>query len=316
MDERSIIKKMASILYDGVFKYDDISYDASTGIVASIDTFVASTDMPPGMSYYHAAWKSITGGISDLICKGVLPIMILFSITIPRKINWKVLDSLARGIKEAADYYGIKIGKGDVNKGNELSITISAIGISNGRPPPREEVHPGDKIVVCDVFGYERLALDILTGKIEYQGKLKNKILKRFLTPKINIHKALWPINNGYVRASIDSSDGLVRSLYDLSIAANKKFLIHKLPVSRELINLYRKLSLDVKKYVLYGGEEYIPIFIIKNEKWNVFLQRTKALGYKYVYVGYAMEGRGVYLKINSKEVEVPDYGWDAMLGY
>lgn len=315
LKERFVIHRMRSILSNEA-PFDDVFFDDLTGIVCSIDSFVGSVDLPPGIKFYDIGWKAVTSGVSDLICKGVLPHIINFSIVLPDRLKQADIDNLALGIKDATTYYRGKIGKGDTNKGKDFVLSICAIGFSDFPIPSRSQVMPGDKIIVTDYFGFERLALDMLLGNVNYRGKFKQIILSRFFTPKINFEPVIWAIRHGFVSGSIDSSDGLARSLYDISIESNAKIIIENLPVPSWLLKLFNKLSLDINKYVFYGGEEYIPILFIRGDLWEYFIRLSDKFGFNFIYIGFVEEGSGVYLHKNGSLIKIKNAGWDALTGY
>jgi len=315
LSEKFVIYKMRGILGIEV-PFDDVFFDDSKGIVCSIDSFVGSVDLPPGMNFYNVGWKAVTSGVSDLICKGVSPDIINFSIVLPDNFKKADINRLALGIKSAAAYYRSRIGKCDTNRGEDFVLTICTIGFANFPIPSRNKVNPGDRIVVTDYFGFERFALDILLGNINYYGKFRNVILDRFLNPKINFDMVIWAVKEGFISGSIDSSDGLARSLYEISRESKVKIIIERLPTPNWLIRIFNRLSLDTDKYVLYGGEEYIPILFIHGDLWGEFVKLANRYGFDFIYIGFVKEGDGVYINKEGNLLRVKDAGWDALTGY
>ena len=62
-----------------------------------------------------------------------------------------------------------------------------------------------------------------------------------------------------YLSSSIDSSDGLALSLYELAKESNVDLLIHKdkIPIPPELQKFSMMNNLDMDDLIYYGGEEY-----------------------------------------------------------
>ena len=70
-------------------------------LVVKVDTFVESTDLPPGMKLEDVARKSIVSCVSDFAAKGVKPIFGIISLTIPKKLSRSDIQSLAKGFQIA-----------------------------------------------------------------------------------------------------------------------------------------------------------------------------------------------------------------------
>ena len=266
----------------GVAKLNDELY------AFNIDTFVKSSDAPSSMDYICIGWKSILSAISDLYVKGVVPMMILVSLGISQN-DVPFLDKLILGVKKAVNKYKLKIVKWDTNSSEDMFISVCNLGKVTFSVPWRSNLKVGDYIVVSDYFGLEGLGLKIMMGLIKNIDKTVSKAaLKRFCMPDPDLKK-YRELFNKQVNASIDSSDGLARSLWLLSEASNLKIKLSNIPI-HPLINKL-SLPLDFKiDLALYSGEEYIGVFSISKK----YLSYAKKLGF--IPIGKVFEkGVGVY---------------------
>jgi thiamine-monophosphate kinase len=216
---------------------------------------------------------------------------------------------MANGIRDASSYFRAKIGKGDINTGEELILTVSSTGIAN-KFIKRKGAEPGDYIVASDYFGLERLGLDALLGRYVGGKEMINKAKNRFLRPTIDYKKILWCINKGYAKASIDSSDGLAISLYELADLNNAKVIVENIPMYPGLDEFLND-DKQVLEYVFYGGEEYITILVIDGSRWRDFTRESDRYGFSFIKVGRMHSGSGVYLKLDHDEVLLDRRGWD-----
>lgn len=299
--ERDIISLFRQIL--GGRLYDDVGYSkiGDEYILYNIDTFVKSTDAPLNMNYYYMGWKSVVGAVSDVYVKGGEPRYLSISINLP-VINIDEIKELARGIKDVISEYNLEIVKWDTNRSNDLSISVSVVGFSNNPPVLRKGADVGDIIVVTDYFGLERLGLELLMNKIEIDDdKLKKTAITRFLKPFINKDKYRRVFSMLSVHAAIDSSDGLARSLWEISTASNKIIKIKTLPI-HPLVKQYGFSEKYIREITLYGGEEYTGLFSIPKDEETI----CKKLGL--IPIGEVVTtGIGVY---DENNVEIMDRGW------
>jgi len=75
-------------------------------------------------------WKSVFSNISDLLSSGSKKtIGITISLVLPGKTEWVWVEELYKGINQALKEYGGIILGGDCSKGNQKTISITALGI-------------------------------------------------------------------------------------------------------------------------------------------------------------------------------------------
>ena len=227
-------------------------------LIIKCDMLVESTDVPPGMYPWQIARKSISACVSDLSAKGIKPHVSLISVGIPKKYSKPEIEDLAKGFQIASKEFGVKIVGGDTNESKELIIDCSMIGFSEDCAsglPGRNGAKPGDLVVVSGEFGYTSAGLKILTKNAKAYGEFKNNAISSVMKPKpaqkfgVSLAK--------YFSASMDSSDGLSISLYELARQSNVNFLIDNIPSAKGVCNFARNNHLDYKRLIFCGGEEY-----------------------------------------------------------
>jgi thiamine-monophosphate kinase len=302
LDEDSIIKLFKNYFTNefdddiGLIKYKKSKY------VVTIDTFVRSSDAPKNMDPYYMGWKAGLSSLSDVYIKGSSPLGALISIGLPSDINKKYVNNLARGLYDILNKYSVNVLKWDTNYSKELFISVALIGKPGKVIPWRSNMKVGDCIFVSDYFGLEALGLNILLNKIELDDPaIRESAIRRFYKPDPDLKKYSRIVNMYRVSASIDSSDGLARSLWLLSKRSNKKIRLQRIPIHPLLL----KSGLPKNKmleFVLYGGEEYIGIFAVpRNLSYNL----TKE---GFIKIGEVVENNvGVY---NDKNQLIEDRGF------
>ncbi|HVX02496.1 MAG TPA: thiamine-phosphate kinase [Nitrososphaera sp.] len=230
-------------------------------VVFKADMLVASTDVPPQMSPRQVAKKSIVACASDLAAKGARPLAAMIALGLPAELASKAyVKELARGFQAASREFGVKIVGGDTNAAKELVIDCSMVGTikKNGysRIPKRSGAKPGDAVIASGRFGYSASGLAVLLKGAKAQGAFGKKAVASVLEPKPR--QAFGLALARYFSSSIDSSDGLAASLYEIAIQSGVDIVIDYDAAKAEGVQEFAGLNgLDAHELVFHGGEEY-----------------------------------------------------------
>jgi len=135
------------------------------------------------------------------------------------------------------------------------------------------------------------LGLNILLGKYEAENvdpTLYREAVKEFKYPSPSLERYPLIVDRVRPNASIDSSDGLAASLYQVAKSSGVDILLDDLPLHPYMRRLSRE---DAIEATLYGGEEYRGVFFIPRERAG----DAERLGL--IRIGIVLEGKGrVYL--------------------
>lgn len=276
---------------------------ATTNLILKCDMLVESTDVPTGMRPWQIARKSIVSCISDLSAKGIKPPYIsLISIGIPKKYSKTEIVDLANGFQLASREFEVKIVGGDTNKSNELIIDCNIVGISDeadgdSNIPKRKGAKPGDLVICSGEFGYSSSGMKILIDNAKAEGEFRKKAILSVIKPKpqqkfgISLAK--------YFSSSIDSSDGLAISLYELAKQSRVNFFINIIPSANGVKDFAKDNHLKAKDLIFYGGEEYEIVATIP----RLYLKKAEALArkskLKLHVIGKVEKGNGKVFAIN-----------------
>jgi len=252
---------------------DDVSaidLDADKLAVIKTDMLVGKTDVPPGMSLRQAARKAVVMNISDFAAKGVKPLVLLVALGLPGSFTEEDVRQIGLGLNEGAREYDAYVIGGDTNEASDLVISCSLLGTCDKHVlVKRSSAKPGDFVAVTGDFGETSCGLKILLEGALASEELKKALTEAVLMPKARLREGLALAKTGALTASIDSSDGLAWSLYELSDASNVGFIIDNLPIAPEAYEFAENLDLDPLELGLYGGEEYELIVTVKPELWE-----------------------------------------------
>jgi thiamine-monophosphate kinase len=292
LNEKQIISIFGHKL--GISELDDVAL-LEKGIVMKSDMLVASTDIPRSMEAWQAARKSIVSCISDLAAKGIRPHAAVISLGIPNSCSMQqsYIEGLAEGFAIASKEFGVKIVGGDTNEACELVIDCSMIGFSTFKVPKRSGAKQGDYVIVSGPFGFAPAGLAILLqDAISVSSIFRKHAVKSVLEPYPRQKFGLALAR--YFSSSIDSSDGLAVSLYELaSQSEGVDIMIHSIPSVEGLDKFAQENNLDTHELVFHGGEEYEIVATISNTKIRRAEAAARKAGLSLNVIGRVQKGSG-----------------------
>lgn len=271
-DEKEIIRIFSRTL--GISDLDDVA-TVGKNLVFKADMLVASTDMPPQMSLRQVARKSVVACASDLAAKGARPLAAMIALGLPKEITKTYVKELASGFQTASREFHVKIVGGDTNAASELIIDCSMIGTvaMTGRVPKRSGARPGDIVITSGKFGYSAAGLAVLLKGAKAQGAFKATAVKAVLQPQPRQQFGVALAR--YLSSSIDSSDGLAASLYEIASQSNVDIKVEFDSVMANGVKEFADANgLDAYELVFHGGEEYEIVATVPRP----LLARTRAV--------------------------------------
>ena len=289
-----------------------ISIDGDNVAVLKTDMLVGKTDVPPGMSLSQAARKAVVMNVSDFAAKGVKPLVMLVSLGLPRELKGEDIEEIGKGLNEGAREYGTYIIGGDTNEASDLIISCSLLGFSDKEKiVSRFGARPGDIVAVTGEFGKTAAGLKILLEDLSVPKRIEKALKESVLRPKARLKEGLALSRTGGLTASIDSSDGLAWSLYELSDASDVGFLIDYVPIAEEATKFAELHDLDPWELSLYGGEEYELIVTVKPELWRKTERAIRKIGGSLIKIGVATEEKKIELRVDGKVRAIERKGWE-----
>jgi thiamine-monophosphate kinase len=225
--------------------------------------------------------KAITVNVSDIYACGGMPTKVFVSLALPHDFNKQEINALYQGFDEACLYFDVQINGGDVTSTNgPFVINITVLGYAKkDNVKMRNAAHLGDQIFVTGLLGSAAHNNYPITESYY-------KIIPR--------EKIQYLIEAGSVNAMTDISDGLARSLYDISSSSNVGVEITKVPRAKNV-------TVD---NVLNGGEDYQMLFTVPKEKRHLF---TK----EYYHIGEVVEGNSIYTFLDGTKKQIDSFGYD-----
>ena len=276
-------------------------------LVAKVDMLVEHTDVPPGMTYRQAARKAVAMCVSDFAAKGAEPDSFLVSLGLRRGVTQGQVDELASGFRDAEREWKVRLVGGDTNESEELVIDCAMLGFAR-RVVQSGGASPGDVLVVSGRFGYPPAGLRILGESAAAEPKFAKAATMSVLRPdpSLRVGAALAP----YLTSSMDSSDGLARSVHTLARESRVGFALTSLPAGGGVAEFASSNGLDWEALVLEGGEEYVIVGTVKRRDLVKAKLAAHRAGGELLEIGRATRSRKVELVLGGAARPLRDAGW------
>jgi thiamine-monophosphate kinase len=257
--------------------------------VVCVDTMVEGVHFLKHLSSpQEIGFKALAINISDIAAMGAIPLYYLVSIAIPSSWEEQELLNIFQGMEELAEEYQMDLLGGDtVSTSDKLVITVTVIGEQEAKVQTlRSNAREGDIVFVTGNIGDSSAGLAILLNQVS----IDNKLYKNYL---INRHKKPSPrVKAGRLialleRAALnDVSDGLASELHEIAEASKVGITINEadLPISDELLNLSE--TNDIKKWTLFGGEDFELVGTTSPESWEKLKQVSEEQMIKITKIG------------------------------
>jgi len=304
LGERALLKKLAPLGYpvDAPLPPGDDAGGGWVGekaLLLKVDGFRYREVALRGMGPFEVGFRGVAATASDLLAKMGRPLGFALGLFLPPEAEEALALGLVRGAAEAARRLGAPLLGGDTNAGEEVALVVA--GFAEAQSPLPRRALPGDLLYLAgDRWG--RLGAAILA---HYQG--------RDLTPFPAIREAAhYPLPRlgllalaGLLRGSLDSSDGLAETLWQLS-ELGVRVELEALPLYPDVL-AFAGSEAKALELVLFGGEEFEAVLVVPPEKREAVEARAKEAGLPLFRAGRLAEGEGVYFR----EQAVPRRGYD-----
>ncbi|MBY8988597.1 MAG: thiamine-monophosphate kinase [Candidatus Lokiarchaeota archaeon] len=316
--EDIIFKKTGKeLIKDDSFFFEIDNRKAKDSLILNSDMFNATTDAPIQMNFYQMGRKSVLMNISDLIVKGVTPEGIIVSLGLPEEL--KILDfkSLIEGIVDYSKAWNLNYLGGDINSSSEIIINPTVFGFKKrNKIIYRNGVKLGNIVAINNKFGLTGVGFDIILhsrGRLEDFSKYKRAI-KSVLEPNELGIEGIFLADDELATASIDSSDGLSKSLKDLMLSIPKlgfEIEFNESLIHPDALQYSKEFPISLEKLVFSGGEEFIHLFTIDRKNFKIAQKLVASKGGKLIRVGKVIPEEKIYLLKEGKRIELKDQGYE-----
>lgn len=289
MKETDFIKTIKETLSDSHFIGNDSADIRDCGMFITQDNLVEGVHFDLNTtSPYQLGKKAIAVNISDLATAICTPAYVSIGLSLPKDTHNDFVRAFYKGVDEACKEYGVTVTGGDITGADKVYISVTALGKRrHAIDTSRSFAKPGNFIISTGNLGTSAAGLFALKNNL----KVSEEVINAHLTPQARLQEAF---EAGYHLeenvAVMDTSDGLGNVLYSVAEASDVKIKVNfdELPVSEEVKTLAKDNNIDLKDWVLWGGEEYELIMFVPYYYYAILSSK----GFKYVgYVESSAEG-------------------------
>jgi thiamine-monophosphate kinase len=300
LGERAAIRRIAEILTKGT-NSRGIGDDCATidlgkeYLLVTTDMMYQQTHIPAQMTSYQIGWFLVAINLSDIAAKGGIPLGLVLSFGLPKKISELFFKELIKGADACAVAFGTTIVGGDTKETQEITLCGTAFGtVKKDQFMSRTGAHPGDVVAVTGTLGKAGAGYYAL----KYRGSEK-KLFKAFLEPVPKLKEGQLLAKQHSVTSSMDISDGLSASLYQLQEINNVGFEIKKnaLPLASELCFLIDKNhGIDPYSIALHFGGDYELLVTMSVEAVEKAQKSLKKHGANLTVIGTVTKKKNIVL--------------------
>ncbi len=246
---------------------DDAAVISSAGkYVVTTDTMVEGRDFRTDFSSgYDLGYKAVASNVADVAAMGAKPTALVVAVVVTASTTAAWMEDFARGLQAGIDYLspGAEIVGGDIARGTEIVIAVTAHGELVGEPVLRSGAKPGDVVALAGTLGRAACGLDLLLAPDETLAKAYDEWVEVQLRPNPPI--ALGVAAAGLATAMMDVSDGLSTDATRLAKASDVSIRLSSGALSgyEAVLELAaqsmvaRGFSASERSWVLHGGEDH-----------------------------------------------------------
>jgi thiamine-monophosphate kinase len=315
LGERVAIQRIAAILTKGTNR-SGIGDDCATidmgkeYLLATTDMMYQRTHIPAQMTPYQMGWFLVAINLSDIAAKGGTPLGLVLSFGLPKKTSELFLKELTKGADACAVAFGTTIVGGDTKETQEITLCGTAFGtVKKNEFMSRTGAHPGDVVAVTGMLGRAGAGYYALKHHT-----LEKKLSKALLEPVPKLKEGRLLAQQRLVTSSMDLSDGLSTSLYQLQEMNQVGFEIKKnaLPLASELYELCRKNhDIDLYTLALHFGGDYELLITIPREKFEQIKKMSKKHSIDLIAIGTVTKKKDIILVDNGNKLVLENKGYE-----
>jgi thiamine-monophosphate kinase len=290
LGERKVIELARDILAKGSSDELDLQDDCAAlqfnneYLLITTDLISQKTHIPQSSTPWQIGWHLAAINLSDIAAMGGEPLGLVMALGLPASYDEDFVKELVAGANSCVSKHQISILGGDTKEADSLTLTGCAIGkVPRNEIMRRKGANLGDIVCVTGELGRSASAYNFLQNDPEDKNALKDLLE---VQPRISEGRIL--AKSGSVTSSMDISDGLASSLFQLRKINNISFEIdlNRVPISESSRIASDKLNIPIEDLILYFGGDYELLVTIKKDRFEEIKEALSETGCKFTQIG------------------------------
>jgi thiamine-monophosphate kinase len=263
-------------LLQKVFATTDSSIRVGIGddaaVVMTSPESVLTSDMAVQDVHFKLEWSSAfdigrkitAANIADVLSMGARCQYLTAAVTLTGSETLQWIENLAHGMKHEAALAGAHIVGGDIARGEQIVISMTAIG-NTVKPILRNGATVGDDIFISSLTGWSAAGLALLSDEISINSSASDKALSEFSAPTLD-----YDIDFSSATSMADVSDSILIQAGQIASASGvaMSFEPELCTSSQEFVELSAladEVKVDVFQWIFAGGEDHVLLATGRN---------------------------------------------------
>ncbi len=270
-----------------------------------------SADMDAG----DIGHRAMAANLSDIAAMGARAVLATVALGVTPEMSEAWLRSCYTAMAALAHAHGARIVGGDITASPVISLAISVVGeVSRTRMKTRAGGRPGDVLAVTGPLGASRAGLELLRrgGLGTISGDERVAAERAFARPTPRMREGRFLGASAYVRAMMDSSDGLSTDVARLARASGCGATLDDVPIHLAAFAVAEEVGENPARYALDGGEDFELIVAVAPRAFSHLARKyTLAFGAPLLPIGRLDAEPGIRIATDGDARELVAAGFD-----
>ncbi len=290
LSEAQILGRIVPLLPEGNYTRLGSGDDAAI-VEAPGANFAVTTDVLVDGVHFRLDWsngfevgaRAAAQNLADIAAMAATPTALVVSMVLPPDLDISWVEDFASGLAAVVFPTGAGVVGGDLSRGQQLVVSVTAHGRLGGRAVTRSGASPGDTLAVVGTLGFSAAGYAALQAGVVSPALHGTDVPYPFTEPVEVYRMPHPPLSAGPLAAQrgatamMDISDGLVVDARRLAEASDVAIDLSRYGLQADagdLKDAAAALGVDPYDWILYGAEDHgllvaFPPYVLVTEPFR-----------------------------------------------
>lgn len=268
---------------------------------------------PTFLAPFDLGRKSLATALFHLAAGGVEPAFAQASVGINQGTTETFLDEVFRGMKKTASRQGVEVSFGtSVHSPTCFFVNLLSFG---KRRVALSTAKPGDLLAVTGTLGTAAAGVQCLRRFGWPAIKDHARVVRSHLCPEPPLDACLG-VDPRLLTGCFAINDGLCSELHRFARASGLGVLVdeQRLPVLEESKEAARLLSLNVRRWAMYGADDLQLLVSVSPKQWKKVAKIFQSEGSPLTAIGEVRPSGVKMRNFEGEDVVLPDRSWNPIV--